>query len=210
MNQQKQTEKKSFAANVYDLFHDVIYLMLAATLIFTFAVRMVGVVGSSMYPTLVGKQSVIQGQGDYVLLLSNGLNTTYRRGDIVVACLPGFRDGQEPIIKRVIGTPGQVVDLQDNGDGTWCVTVDGEALTEPYINGQMIQTMYQTIEFPATVPEHSYFCMGDNRNNSLDSRSPEIGMIDTRYIIGRGLVLLFPGVDTADNSRTWSRIGILK
>ena len=81
-------------------------------------------------------------------------------------------------------------------------------MTVPYIRETMTATGYRTLDFPVTVPEGCYFAMGDNRNNSADSRYPDIGMIDGRYIVGKALMVVLPGQDCyAGNTRSWSRFG---
>lgn len=203
----KKEEPKGLTGNLWVLVHDLVYILAAITLIFTFAVRLVGVSGSSMYPTLIGENGKDTNRGDYLALLSNVVQSTYEKGDIVVACVPSFDNGK-PIVKRVIATEGQTVDLREEADGTWKVYVDGTALDEPYIREAMGETCYTTIEFPAVVPTGCYFCMGDNRNNSSDSRFYQIGMIDGRYIVGKTLAIVLPGEDShAGNTVTWSRIG---
>lgn len=202
----KKEESQGFAASVWTLVHDLVYILAAITLIFTFAVRLVGVSGSSMYPTLIGAESGTGNRGDYLALCSNVLKNTYEKGDIVVACIPTF-EGGKPIVKRVIATEGQTVDLQQVEPGLWKVFVDDAPLEESYIREPM-SNAYATTVFPAVVPEGCYFCMGDNRNNSSDSRRAEIGMIDGRYIVGKAILNVLPGSDAWDgNKTTWSRIG---
>jgi signal peptidase I len=107
------------------------------------------------------------------------------QGDIVVATKP--YSGGEPIIKRVIATGGQTVNINfDLG----VVFVDGEMIEETYVNTPT--NVSYDMEFPVTVPEGSVFCLGDNRNHSYDSRATEIGMIDERYILGKVLLRVFP------------------
>lgn len=207
MNQRRKktnSEPKGFSGTVYTLCHDLLYVLAAITVVFVLFARLTGVYGSSMYPTLVGEEELGGHKGDYLVLESNVLCSTYKQGDIVVAVVPSF-DENKPIVKRVIAVEGQTVDLREDENGVWRVWVDGVALTEPYINGEMRQTLYQTIEFPATVPTNCYFLMGDNRNNSNDSRNPSIGMVDRQYIVGRALTIVFPGQDT-DGSRNWGRL----
>lgn len=201
----KKEQPQGFAASVWILVHDLVYILAAITLLFTFVVRLVGVSGSSMYPTLVGKAA--NNRGDYLALLSNVVQATYEKGDIVVACVPNFDDGK-PIVKRVIATQGQTVDLREAANGEWKVYVNDVALDEPYIREAMEQTSYATIDFPVTVPTGSYFCMGDNRNHSSDSRYPPIGMIDGRYIVGKAFMVVLPGEDSfIGNTANWSRFG---
>ena len=112
---------------------------------------------------------------------------SYSYGDIVVITEPNYFN--EPLIKRVIATGGQIVDI-DYGSST--VYVDGVALEEPYINESFILQNSDDITFPYTVPEGHLFCMGDNRNHSTDSRSTLIGAVDERYILGRAMLRILP------------------
>lgn len=201
-------EPKGISGTAYMLLHDFVYVLAAITLVFVFFARLTGVHGSSMYPTLVGAQEDASMKGDFLVLQSNVISTDYRQGDIVVACVPTFEQGK-PLVKRVIATAGQTVDMHyDSEDGGFYVYVDGEKLDEPYINGEMVETLYQTIRFPAKVPENCYFLMGDNRNNSNDSRNPKIGMVNRQYIVGKSLFIVVPGVDYDNGSgvRNWSRL----
>ena len=152
--------------------------------------------GSSMYDTLV--------DGDYLLLLNHVLDGEPEYGDIVVISKTAYKDG-EPIIKRVIATEGQVVDI-DFSSGV--VTVDGVALDEPYIYSDTIQIM-NSMTFPLTVDEGCLFVMGDNRSGSLDSRSKTIGLIDSREIVGTAIFLIFPGNNEGHEQRQFNRIGAI-
>ena len=117
-------------------------------------------------------------------------------GDIIVISrdydnVPGTTDRSSmPIIKRVIATEGQTVDI-DFEEGI--VYVDGVALKESYTRTPT--NLSYDVKFPVTVKEGYVFVLGDNRNNSLDSRSSQIGeegLIDTRYIMGKALFRVFP------------------
>ena len=114
-----------------------------------------------------------------------------------------FKDG-EPIIKRVIAPEGQTVDI-DFVEGI--VYVDGVALDEPYTNTPT--TLFEGVSFPLTVEDGCIFVLGDNRNDSLDSRSREIGQIDKREILGKAIFLAIPGIDEMTEKRDFSRIGVL-
>ena len=124
----------------------------------------------------------------------------YQWGDIVVLRKESFME--EPIVKRVIATEGQVVDI-DFTSGS--VFVDGVQLHEGYIN----ELTYKNdgTEFPLRVPEGSIFVMGDNRNHSNDSRDAHLGTVDVRYVIGRAVFLIFPGPDVSTGQREFKRIG---
>jgi signal peptidase I len=166
-----------------------------ALLLFTFAVRLVNVDGPSMRETLQ--------DGDMLLVLNSALCGSYDRGDIVIFQTPEFEDGQL-IVKRVIATEGQTVDI-DFVSGT--VYVDGQPLEEPYIREPT--WLDEGLEFPVTVPEDCVFVMGDNRNNSKDSRYAGLGPIDTRHIVGQAVVLALPGKTADLDRREWSRVGSL-
>lgn len=149
-------------------------------LLFTFVGRVVGVDGSSMEPTLQ--------DGDLLLLQS--IAYTPEQGDIVVLTKP-FGHVTGAIVKRVIAVGGQQVDI-DYDAGT--VSVDGVPLDEPYIKAAMVEPpagTYETIT-SVEVPEGSVFIMGDNRNNSDDSRDTRLGTVDEQYILGRAVAVLLP------------------
>ena len=139
--------------------------------------------------------------GDYLLLLNGIFFNNYKQGDIIVASKDSFHDG-EPIIKRVIATEGQEVDIDFN---LGVVYVDGVALDEPYINTPT--NLDEGTAFPLVVEKGHLFVMGDNRNHSKDSRSPEIGLIDKREVLGKAVFLIFPGLDSGE--REFDRIGVI-
>ena len=124
--------------------------------------------------------------------------------------VPYFED--EPIVKRVIATEGQTVDI-DFEQGL--VYVDGELLDEPYINEPTYLSYAesgQALEYPAVVPEGCIFVMGDNRNHSADSRFAPVGMVDQRDVLGKVLGVIVPGKDETSQypdarERDFSRIG---
>ena len=188
----------SWKKSVLLYIHDLVYMLAGIMLVFLLLFRMVIVSGSSMYGTLW--------DGDWLLLVSGTFYREPEYGDIIVACKDSFNDG-EPIIKRVIATEGQTVDI-DFERGT--VYVDGAALDEPYT---YTATNYaEGITFPLTVEEGCIFALGDNRNNSKDSRHPDIGQIDRREVLGKAIFLIFPGTGEHDNEapRDFDRIGVLK
>ena len=180
--------------DVYETVSSLVSALLAVVLVFTFLVRMMGVDGGSMIPTLQ--------HGDRLLVVNSLLCGDYEAGDIVIARKQSFDD--KPIVKRVIATAGQTVDIDfDLGQ----VYVDGELLEEDYINDLTYRE--EGTQFPLTVPEGSVFLMGDNRNHSNDSRDSSLGPVDTRLLIGKAVFLLFPGPDYLTEQRDFSRIGLL-
>ena len=150
-------------AEVYDWIQCIIFALVFCVLLFVFAVRMVNVVGHSMVPTLEQSDKVV---------ISN-LFYHPKQGDVVVLRKQTLM--QEPIVKRIIATEGQTVDI-DFDDGV--VYVDGKALDEPYVNEPVHDR--ENFEGKITVPEGCVFVMGDNRNASTDSRDARLGCVDTR------------------------------
>ena len=172
---------------------DFVTWLVGILLVFLILFRVIVVSGVSMNQTLV--------HGDYLLLINNLLYTEPKQGDIIVAAKDSFKDG-EPIIKRVIATEGQWVDIDFE---TGIVYVNGDALDEPYVNTPT--NLYEGVDFPLLVEEGCVFVMGDNRNESKDSRSPEIGQIDKREILGKAIFLFIPGKDPITEKIDFTRIG---
>lgn len=193
--QDKEDGKAKSAENgILMYLHDIVFLVAGIIFLFSVFFRFVIVSGPSMFNTLV--------DGDFLLLLSSTVYRTPEHGDIVVISKDSFRDG-EPIVKRIIATEGQTVDI-DFQSGV--VYVDGVALEEDYT--YTATNTYEGISFPLTVDEGCVFVLGDNRNISKDSRDPEIGLIDTREILGKAIVLLFPGNNKGQLERQFFRIGV--
>lgn len=143
--------------------------------VFMFVMRPIRVEGESMYPTLNNRDGVA----------ISSFIVKAERGDIVVVAQPWKR--HVPIIKRVIGVGGDKIDI-DFDEGT--VSVNGKVLEEDYTLGKT-HLSYDVV-FPVTVPEGQVFVMGDNRNDSLDSRSTEVGFIDENWILGKTLFRFYP------------------
>lgn len=201
-NKPKETKKPGEEA--YGIVHDLVYILVAVTVLFVFLVRLVGVDGRSMLPTLHHM--------DFLLLESNFLygEDDIESGDIVVLHVPYY--AERLIVKRVIATEGQTVDIDfENGE----VYVDGTLLKEDYTNTPTNYNDYLSVlSYPATVPEGCIFVLGDNRNDSMDSRFAMIGMIDTRCILGKVRAIVLPGQTKDDygnvtDPRDWSRIGLV-
>ncbi len=183
------TPKKEVFSKRKELFEwfDVVSVaLITVIIIFGFIFRVATISGDSMLNTLRSREMVI---------ITN-LSYTPKKGDIVVISrnientVVSDMEGDGPIIKRVIATENQTVDI-DFESGT--VYVDGVALKEDYISTPT--TVRHDVEFPVTVPKGHIFVLGDNRAVSLDSRSSSIGtdgMIDERYVLGHAVYRIFP------------------
>ena len=194
-SQQDQKKEKAQPKGILAYLHDLVFGLVGILLLMVLVFRVVIVSGPSMQQTLQN--------GDCVIMLSNILYREPKVGDIVVASKDSYKNG-EPIIKRVIATEGQEVDI-DFVKGI--VYVDGVALDEPYTNTPT--NLYEGVTFPVVVEEGCVFVMGDNRNDSKDSRSKEIGMVECREILGKALFIAFPGKDSFSGERDFDRIGAL-
>ena len=194
---EKKKVKYTWQQNVALYLHDMIFMLVIVMAVLMLFLRVIVVDGPSMENTLLN--------GDYMLLVSNMFYKNPGYGDIVVVSKQAYSNGK-PIVKRVIATEGQTVDI-DFEQGT--VYVDGVALDEPYT--KTLTTLKETASFPQVVEPGKVFVMGDNRNNSKDSRSKDIGQVDKREVLGRVVCLLFPGTGMGGTQvRDFSRVGAVK
>ncbi len=167
--------KSKIVQTVYDTASIMATAVITIMFVFTFFFRIAGVVGPSMIPTL---------QDGDKLMVSAFVNEP-KKGDVIIITQPN--DFHEPIVKRIIALPGQIVDINfEKG----FVYVDGVLLNEPYIQGNTTDKFDK--DFPLTVPEGSVFVMGDNREHSTDSRSSQIGFVEENYILGKVIGRISP------------------
>lgn len=155
----------------------IVSAVVIVVLLLTFVFRLVDVDGLSMFETL----------HDHDKVFVTSLLYEPKAGDIVV--ISHGQEYKDPIIKRVIATEGQSIKIDyDKGQ----VIVDGVILNEPYIHEVMEYKPVFDNPVPDVVPQGMIFVMGDNRNNSLDSRSQRVGLIDKDDIIGKAQAVVFP------------------
>ena len=184
--EEEAVKTKSAAKELFEWVELFAYSVAIVIVLFTFLCRIAVVSGPSMEKTLYNGE---------VLLVSD-LFYEPKQGDIIVFQSNTILDN-EAIVKRVIATEGQVVDIDFEN---WIVYVDGEALEEPYITSDPGRYMNGSdYSFPMTVEEGKIFVMGDNRNGSRDSRHAELGTVDEDYLLGKAVFTFFP----------FSRIGFI-
>ena len=158
--------RKILKSTVYTL----IVVAAVAALIATLVLPVLQISGTSMEPTL--------NNGDIVVLVKS---KSFDRGDLC-----GFSYSNKILIKRIIGLPGDIIEIDSEGT----VTVNGSVLDEPYVTEKALGEC--DIEFPYEVPEEQYFIMGDRRVSSIDSRSTVIGCVSREQIIGRIFFKIWP------------------
>ena len=182
----REKYNKAASVEIFDWVGFATLCIVAVVILLTFGFRQVSVDGSSMMNTL--------SHGDRLIMTPVVFNI--ENEDIIVISRNAMNDvnadltdtrAYNPIIKRVIATAGQTVDIDfDSGD----VYVDGYVIDEPYISGRTLRNF--GTEFPLIVEEGTVFVLGDNRDSSLDSRDLNIGLVDTRLVLGRVRFRIFP------------------
>ena len=166
-----KVKHRKFFLNARPWIKTAIVFLLITTLLSTIAILpYVRIYGTAMEPTLL--------DGDLGLAISA---KDYHAGDIIA-----FRHGDKVLVRRIIAVPGSTVEIDESG----IVTVDGITLEEPYLTQPALQQC--NIQFPYTVPDGEFFVMGDNRADSVDSRSTVLGCVSKDEVIGRVVVIFFP------------------
>ena len=187
----EESKKLTFPQKIIDSMRDIVVVFVIFLIVYMLLFRVVVVDGSSMNNTLYN--------GDRLILLSSTVYQDPKPGDIVVCSLQDFNNGR-CIVKRVIAVEGQTVEIKDNK-----VYVDGVATDEPYVHGSTYSPIY--MDGPVTIEPGYVFVMGDNRENSTDSRV--LGQVDKREILGKVIFLLTPGPETGKGESAADRIGVV-
>ena len=186
---------RKLANSLYEIASVIMTSIIAIVILFTFVFRLVGVDGISMEPTLK--------ENDW--LITTTATSTYKYKDIVIVVQPTMLN--KPLVKRVIATGGQWIDV-DYDEGVVYVGAakdDMKPLTENYIAEPATRHYSSdTNDYPIQVPEGCLFVMGDNRNNSTDSRSFAVGFIDERHVLGKAVFRLISG----DTGLDFEKFGI--
>ena len=162
--------KKDYRKMLTNTIASLIVVAAIAVLISMLFLPVLRVTGTSMTPTLMNDELVICSK-----------RSNFKSGDVVA-----FYFNNKILLKRVIGTAGDVIDVTEDG----FVYVNGEMLDEPYVSEHAFGEC--DIELPYQVPESRVFVMGDHRATSVDSRSSTIGCIADEYIIGRVILRIYP------------------
>ncbi len=162
--------KKEFRKVLSSTISSLLVVAAIAVLISLLFLPVLRVTGSSMTPAL---------QNDELILCIKSNN--FKQGDIVA-----FYYNNKILLKRVIGLPGDIIDISEEGT----VFLNGEPLDEPYVNELAFGEC--DISLPYQVPESRLFLMGDNRQTSIDSRSTTIGAISDEFVIGKVFFCIYP------------------
>lgn len=150
--------------------YTLIVVAAVAVLVATIWMPVLQIYGTSMTPTLDEGEIVISIKG-----------ADFEQGDLIAFYLQN-----KILVKRYIAGPGQWVEIDQDGN----VYIDGEELKEPYLTKKALGDC--DIEFPYQVPENRYFCMGDHRETSVDSRNTSVGCVSEEQIVGKIVFRVWP------------------
>lgn len=170
---QKTTNWKK---EIWDWAKSLLWAVLIVAVVFGFIIKPVEVKGFSMEPTLHNQDRLIV----YKLMY------TPKAGDVVI--LDEDTGLDEALVKRVIATEGQTVNITEDGR----VKVDGIYIDEPYIAETIAEDRRGDHDYPVEVPEGCVFVMGDNRNHSTDSRFSQVSFVPVDDVVGKVVFRILP------------------
>ena len=166
----RENYKSRYRSVLRSTIYTLIVVAAVAVLVATIWMPVLQIYGSSMTPTLEESDIVISVKG-----------SDFEPGDLVA-----FYLGNKIMVKRCIAGPGQWVDIDEDGN----VSVDGQLLEEPYLTEKALGDC--NIKLPYQVPESRYFCMGDHRSTSVDSRNTAVGCVAEEQIVGKIVFRVWP------------------
>ena len=167
---QRENRKKEYGKTFRNTIFVLIVVAAAAVLVSSFFISVLKITGDSMTPTFESGQIVI------------AKNTEkFEPGELIA-----FYYNNRVLVKRVVGSPGDWIDIDDKGN----VSVNGVVLDEPYLTEKSLTP--SDIDFPYQVPENRYFVLGDHRSVSIDSRSSTVGCVSKEQLIGKVIFRVYP------------------